>query len=174
MPAPFGPTIPIRSPRWAARNGTRATTCGSVAGSPSGRTAPAPREVADDQVLDPNDDLAGTRGPATGQRRLRQRQPARLARRLAPLRLQPFEPRLVLVHLRELAMAAVALHELLFAGDLLGLRAGVLGRARVAFLALPVIRAVVAAEGREPPVAQLPDPGDGRVQECPVVRRDQE
>ena len=95
-------------------------------------------------------------------------------RRLAPVRLQPFEPRLVLVHLRELAVAAVALDELLFAGDLLGLRAGVLGGPRVAFLALPVIRAVVAAEDRQPAVAQLPDPGDGRVQERPVVRRDHE
>ena len=113
-------------------------------------------------------------GPPPGERRLRQREPARLARRLAPVRLQPFEPRFVLVHLRELAVAAVALHELLFAGDLLGLRAGVLGGPRVALLTLPVIRAVIAAEGREPSVAQLPDPGDGRVEERPVVRRDHE
>ena len=91
-----------------------------------------------------------------------------------PLRLQPFEPRLVLVHLRELAVAAVALHELLFAGDLFGLGAGVLGGPGIALLALPVVRAVIAAEDRESSVAQLPDPGDGRVEERPVVRGDHE
>ena len=87
---------------------------------------------------------------------------------------EPLEPRLVLVHLAELAMAAVALDELALAGDLLGLRVGVLGRARVALLALAVVGAVVAAERRQPSVAQLPDPGDGRVQERPVVGGDEQ
>ena len=57
--------------------------------------------------------------------------PARL-RRLAPLRLEALEPGLVLVHLAELAVAPVALDELLLAGDLLGLRLDVLDRPRVA------------------------------------------
>ena len=52
MPAPFGPTIPIRSPRWAARNGIRATTWGSAEGDRLGTLfAPQPGQVADRQVL---------------------------------------------------------------------------------------------------------------------------
>ena len=80
----------------------------------------------------------------------------------------------MLVHLRELAVAPVALDELALARDLLGLRVGVLGRARVAFLALAVVRAVVAAERGQPSIAQLPDPGDRGVEERPVVRRDEQ
>ena len=80
----------------------------------------------------------------------------------------------MLVHLAELAMAPVALDELLLAGDLLGLRLDVLDRPRVALDALAVVGAVVAAERRQAPVAQLPDPGDGRVEERPVVRRDEQ
>ena len=134
----------------------------------------APRKVADGQVLDADDDLARPRGPAAGQRGVREGQPAAGPRRLAPVRLQPLEPGLVLVHLRELAVAAVALDELPLAGDLLGLGVGVLGRPGVALLALAVVRAVVAAERGQPAVAQLPDPGHGRVQEGAVVRRDDE
>ncbi len=37
-----------------------------------------------------------------------------------------------------------------------------------------MIGAVVAAEDRQATIAKLPDPGDGRVEECPVVRSDQE
>ena len=64
MPAPFGPTIPIRSPRWAARNGARATRVGSVAGVAVGGKRAAARQVADREVLDPDDDLAGPRRAA--------------------------------------------------------------------------------------------------------------
>ena len=43
LPAPFGPTIPIRSPRWAARNGDPGHAVGAtVAGSPSASVAPRP------------------------------------------------------------------------------------------------------------------------------------
>ena len=42
LPAPFGPTIPIRSPRRAARNADRATVTGSAASEPSGARAPRP------------------------------------------------------------------------------------------------------------------------------------
>ena len=91
------------------------------------------------------------------------------AGRVALLRLEPLEPRLVLVHLGELAMAAVALDELALARDLLGVRVGILGRPGVAFLALPVVGAVVAAEGRQPAVAQLPDARDRRVEEGAIV-----
>ena len=73
--------------------------------------------------------------------------PAR--RRLATFGLQPLEPRLVLVHLAELAMAAVALDELLLAGDRLGLVLDVLRHASVALFALAVVGAVVAAERRQ-------------------------
>ena len=69
MPAPFGPTIPIRSPRWAARNGIRATTTGSPA---RGRRAgvAAPGEVADGQVLGADHDLARAGRAGPGQRRV--------------------------------------------------------------------------------------------------------
>ena len=80
----------------------------------------------------------------------------------------------MLVHLAELAVAPVALDELLLAGDLLGLRLDVLDRPGVALDALAVIGAVVAAERRQAPVAQLPDAGDGRIEEGPVVRRDEQ
>ena len=80
----------------------------------------------------------------------------------------------MLVHLAELAMAAVALDELLLAGDGLGLGGDVLGRPGIALLALAVVGAVVASECGQPAVAQLPDPGDGRIEEGPVVGRDQQ
>ena len=71
-------------------------------------------------------------------------------------------------------MAAIALDQLPLSGDLVGLRVDVLGLAGVAFLALPVIRGVVATEDRELPVAQLPDAIDRRVEECTIMRRDDE
>ena len=80
----------------------------------------------------------------------------------------------MLVHLAELAVAPVALDELLLAGDRLGLRLDVLDRPGVALDALAVVGAVVAAERGQATVAQLPDPVDGRVEEGPVVRRDQQ
>ena len=80
----------------------------------------------------------------------------------------------MLVHLRELAMAPVALDELALAGDRLDRDVGVLDGPGVALLALAVVGAVVAAERGQPPVAQLPDPRHGRVEERPVVRRDQQ
>ena len=42
FPAPFGPTIPMRSPRCAARNGIRATGRGTIDGRPSASVAPRP------------------------------------------------------------------------------------------------------------------------------------
>ena len=80
----------------------------------------------------------------------------------------------MLVLLAELAVAPVALDQLLLAGDLLGLRVDVLDGSRVALDALAVVGAVVAAERRQPPVAQLPDAVDRRVEERPVVRRHEE
>ena len=78
------------------------------------------------------------------------------------------------VHLAELAMAPVALDELPLALDLVGLGVGVLDGPRVALLALAVVGAVVAAEDRQAPVAQLPDARHGRIEERPVVRRDEQ
>ena len=139
-----------------------------------GRDGAAAGQIADDEILDPDDDLAGADGPppasaAPGRRSLRG-----ALRRLDALRLEALEARLVLVHLAELAVAAVALDELLLARDRLGLGVGVLGRARVALDALAVVGAVVAAERRQPPVAKLPDPGHGRVEEGPVVGGDEQ
>ena len=80
----------------------------------------------------------------------------------------------MLVHLVELAVTPIALDELAFSVDLLGLGVGLLGRPRIALVALAPVRAVVATERREPAIAELPDPGDGRVQEGAVVRRDEQ
>ena len=80
----------------------------------------------------------------------------------------------MLVHLRELAVAPVALDELALARDLLGLGVGVLDRPRVALLALAVIRAVVAPERGQATVAELPDARHRGVEERPVVRGDEE
>ena len=71
-------------------------------------------------------------------------------------------------------MAAVALDQLLLAGDRLGLRLDVLDRPGVALVRCRWYAAVVAAKRRQPAVAQLPDAGHGRVEECPVVRRDEQ
>ena len=120
-------------------------------------------------TISPTADRPPPASAACGRRRL-----ARRLRRLDALRLEPLEPRLVLVHLGELAMAAVTLDELALARDRFGLRVRVLHRARVALLALAVVRRVVAAERRQPPVAQLPDARHRRVEERPVVRRDQQ
>ena len=106
MPAPFGPTIPIRSPRCAARNGAVATRCGSVAGAPSGVDRAAAGQVADDEVLD-----RGRRSRRTGPARRRPaRRPGSRSLRDAfgastALGLEALEPGLVLVHLAELAVA---------------------------------------------------------------------
>ena len=99
--------------------------------------------------------------------------PARL-RGLSPLGLETLEPSLVLVHLAELAVTPVALDQFLLARDRLGLRFDVLHRPGVAFDPLAVVGAVVAAERGQPPVAELPDPGDGGIEEGPVVRCHQE
>ena len=71
-------------------------------------------------------------------------------------------------------MASIALDQLALARDRLCGRVGVLGRAGIALFALPVVGAVVASEGGEPAVAKLPDPGHGRIEEGPVMRRDQQ
>ena len=80
----------------------------------------------------------------------------------------------MLVHLRHLPVAAVRLDELALAGDLLlvGLRR--LRREEVALLALPVVRAVVAAERRQLAIPELPDPVHARVEEGAIVRGDEE
>ena len=169
-------------PRWAARNGTRAT----VRGSPDrlarrrhldrvvGRQRDPPRQVADDEVVDPEGQLARADRSAAGERRRRERQATPRPGRLDPARLEPLEAGLVLVHLAELAMAPVALDELAFAGDRVGRALGLLRRSSVALLALPVVGAVVAPEDRQPPVPELPDPGHRRVEEGSIVGRDEE
>ena len=73
------------------------------------------------------------------------------------------------MHLGELAVAAVALHQLALAPDRRLLRRRVLALARVALLALQQVRRIVAAERLEAPVAQLPDPLHNVVEEGTVV-----
>ena len=80
----------------------------------------------------------------------------------------------MLVHLRELALAAVALDQLPLARDLPGLDGRVLRGALVALDALAVEGGVVATERGQPPVAQLPDPLDGSVEERAVVGCDEQ
>ena len=80
----------------------------------------------------------------------------------------------MLVLLAELAVAPVALDELLLAGDLLGLGVDVLDGSCVALEALAVVGAVVAAERRQAPVAELPDAVHRGVEERAVVGRDEQ
>ncbi len=80
----------------------------------------------------------------------------------------------MLVHLAELAVAPVALDQLLLARDGLGLRVHVLDHPGVSLHALAVVRAVVATKRGQAPIAQFPDPVDGGVEERPVVRRHQQ
>ena len=80
----------------------------------------------------------------------------------------------VLVHLHVLALAPVALHELLLAGDGPGRRVGQASRPRVGGLALQEVRGVAAAERREPVVPQLPDSLHDVVEEGAVVRGHEE
>ena len=154
-----------RSPCDGLRLGRRRTV---------GRQCASPGEVADGQALDAHDDLARPRRPRPGQGRGRDRQLAAGLGGLLSLRLQALEPCFVLVHLAELAMAPVALDELLLAGDRLGLGLDVLDGPRIALLTLAVKGAVVPTERREVSVAQLPDAVDGGVQERPIVRRHDE
>ncbi len=80
----------------------------------------------------------------------------------------------MLVHLDVLALAAVALHELLLARDGRGRLADHAARPGVGRLALQEVRGVAAAEGGQAAVAQLPDALHDVVQEGPVVRGHQE
>ncbi len=124
-----------------------------------------------------NDEVVGAQHHLRGAWRGRS-QGAVEAERRAGLRdvdpVEAGEPRLVLVHLPVLALAPVRLDQRLLAGDLRVARLGVLAHPRVPRLALARIRGVVATERGQPPVAQLPDAGHGRIQERPVVRRDEQ
>ena len=98
-------------------------------------------------------------GPPPASAAAGRREPPAGLRRLLALGLEPLEPRLVLVHLAELAMASIALDELLLARDRLRLGLDVLDRSGVALDPLAVVGAVVATERRQAAVAQLPDRG---------------
>ena len=135
---------------------------------------PATGQVADGEVLEPDDDLARADRPADEGLAPQLERPLRRLGGLHGLRPELLEARLVLVHLHVLALAPVALHELDLAGDRVLVGLGLPRRALVALDALAVVRAVVAAEHRQAPVAELPDPRDGRVEERPVVARDEE
>ena len=132
------------------------------------------RQVSDGQALDPDDDLTRSRRSLPHQRAvgMASRRPGR--RRLAAVGLEALQPRLVLVHLAELAVTPIALDELAFARDRLRLRLDVLDRPCVAFDALSVVGGIVAAERGQPPIAELPHPRHRRVQKGTVVRSDQE
>src|SRR5207248_1372162 len=108
-----------------------------------GGNGSATGEIPDRELLDPDRDLARAGRTLPDERSRPQRElPARLWR-FPTFGLKPLQPRLVLVHLAELAMAAVALDELLLPGDRLGLVLDVLRHPRVALFALPVVGAVV-------------------------------
>jgi hypothetical protein len=91
--------------------------------------------------------------PAADQRALRQRELAHRPRWLATIRLQPLETSLVLVHLAELAVAAITLDQLSFALDLVLLRRRLLGRSSVSLVALAAVGRVITAERRQATVA---------------------
>ena len=135
---------------------------------------PASGQVAHGEVLEPDEQLAGPDRTAGQGGAVEAQAAGGLPGRFLPVRAQPLEPGLVLVHLHVLALAAVALDELDLALDRVGVRLGLLDRAGVALLALAVIGGVVAPERRQPAIAELPDPSDGRVEERPVVRRHEE
>jgi hypothetical protein len=96
------------------------------------------------------------------------------ARSDGALLLQRLEPPFVLVHLRELALAPVALDQLALSFGRPALDIGVLPQARIAGLALDEVCAVVAAKRLQPTIAQLPDTTDHGVEERAVVRRDEQ
>ena len=80
----------------------------------------------------------------------------------------------MLVHLHVLALAAIALHQLHFAGDGGVRRAGHAASARIGGLTLQQVGGVGALERRQPAAAQLPDPLDHVVEEGAVVRGNQQ
>ena len=109
-----------RSGRRAARRGRGPSRRAARSSPPCRRRAALHgRAGSRPQVLDPDDDLARARRAAAGEGALRQGQLADLLRRLRAFREQPLQAGLVLVHLRELALAPIALDELALALDLL-------------------------------------------------------
>ena len=78
----------------------------------------------------------------------------------------------MLVHLAVLALVAVLLDQLHLTVDLARACLRLVGRPQVAFLALAGVTRVAAAERRQAPIAQLPHPRHGCVEEGAVVRRD--
>ena len=129
------------------------------------------RRKAGDHVFERDDHVAGPNGTASQQRRRAQRHAGLGARRGDAVLLELLQPPLVLVHLRVLAMAAIALDELEFAGRGLCSGVGVLALPRVALLALHEVGRVRAAKRRDVAVAQLPDARHHGVQEGAVVGR---
>jgi hypothetical protein len=115
-------------------------------GEERGMGDPGGREVADDEVLHPDDRLARADRPSPDEPLARQSELPRCLGRLLLLREEALEPRLVLVHLRDLPVAPIRLDQLALAGDLLLVGVGALGGEGVALLALPVVGRVVAAE----------------------------
>src|SRR5262249_25453094 len=138
-------------------------------GASVGVDGAAAREIPDRQVLGADDDLARARRPAAGERARREAQLPAPPPDLHPIRLELLEPGLVLWPLVDLPLRTVALDELLPPGDRVRRGVGALRRPRAALPALAVIRAVVAAECGQPPIAQLPDPRHRRIEEGPVV-----
>ena len=132
LPAPFGPTTPMRSPRVASRRADPQD--GHALG---GRRAPREADEHRLQASAPRPRSAPGRrraAPGSGSASL-----GLLPRRLGPRREQRLQALLVLVHLGVLAMAPIALDELPLARDLL--------RRRVGVLALPGVAPPRAAGG---------------------------
>ena len=130
------------------------------------------RGEPDHRVADPDHQVARPSGALTAQSAARQGQgrtaPGCLHGRLA----QGLQPPLVLVHLGELAMAAIALDQLLLTSHRASVDVGILVGSRIRRLALREVGREGPTEDAQVAVAQLPDPLDDRVEEGPVVGRD--
>ena len=148
MPAPFGPddADPVAAPR-----------------RQEGRPWPRrlSRQVADDEVLDPDDDLARPNRPGADEA-LRPAAAAcasASARPAAPRAAARAEPR-ARASSRSCGGSGSVWTSSRSRAICCSCVSADFDRERVALLALPVVRAVVAAERRELPIAQLPDPVD--------------
>ena len=156
LPAPFGPTMPIRSPRVASRRTIRATS-----GPPGWPTTRSSRRRTTSPERGAGVPRARSRRSDGPERGVSIR--SRRARRASCSCILP-----CLRWLRYVCTSACSFA--ISSVPCLGLPA----QAGVALLALAGVRGVVAPEGGEAPVAELPDPGHGRVQEGPIVGGDDE
>ena len=126
-------------------------------------------QVAAEHLVEADHDLGRARRRGTQEARPREAETAAPRGRRWLGRAKLLEAALVLVHLDVLALAPIALHELLFTRDGRARLADQAARPRIGSLPLQEVRGVAATEGGQAAVAQLPDPLHDVVQERPVV-----